>query len=429
MYYLRSGTRMLQGRQNTYKSTFTLHNTRLQEQAEIGAFAAWLIRSAYKIGSFEILEKTRATRAFLHQLIDMGFICEGETISDSKSSTIYLGKKLNHHFPLTAFNIELTNMCNLHCKHCYGSFPNTIKPEFVPFEWIKHSLNDFNRLHVRKIALTGGEATTHPQFLDIALFLIEHGFDVCVFTNGYNYNIIEELLEKSKDYHLTIKVSLDGIANIHDQIRGKKNSYLNAIKTIELASKFSNVTLYISTSVLRQNIDSISELDKEIIEHFPDAIHTKDLAFPLGNASTCAFSIDELLEIDKKIPNLFIRHGKEEASETISLIPRQRCTGGVSQCTLMPDGNLKICNAACDKQFYFKHNAYAKGLQFAWINCGKLVNKFRHEKPRATNECKHCQNQQVCKGSNCRVLAWVYTGSAKKSNPLTCFSTRKMTQE
>ena len=428
MYCLRSGTRMLQGRPNIRASTFTLYNTMLEEKAEISAYAAWLLRKAHNKNSFEALKKSKATRVFLNQLIDMGFIQEMDATSVERS-TVFLGKKVSHHFPLTALNIELTNICNLRCEHCYGAFSDTIRPKFVPFEWIKNSIQDFNRLHVRKIALTGGEATIHPQFLEISKLLLKHGFDLCVFTNGYNYKIIEELLAISEGYHLTIKVSLDGMGEIHNQIRGNHNAYSNALKTIEAISKYPNVTLYISTSVLRRNIDEILTLEQELASRFPNAIHTKDLAFPLGKADSCAFSMDELPDIYSKLPGLFIRHRSSEIKETEPTTTRLRCTGGVSQCTLMPDGKLKICNAACNEQFYFKYNAYSKGLRYAWINCGKAVGKFRHEKQRETDECKKCNYQQSCQGSNCRVLAWVYTGDANKSNPLTCFSTHKMAQE
>lgn len=428
MYYLRSGTRMLQSRQNIRNSTFTLYNTQLTEHAEIGPFAAWLLRRAHKGHSFERLLNNHATAGFLNQFVDMGFICKSNSDTDI-DGIVYLGNPFRHRLPLTALNIELTNMCNLNCQHCYGAFSNTIKPEFVSFDWIKHSLGDFNKLHVRKIALTGGEATIHPQFLDISLFLIKNGFDVCVFTNGYNCRIIKELLEQCKEYHLTIKVSLDGLGDTHNQIRGKQNAYSRVIETLETISKYPNVTLYISTSVLRQNIDEIAALDRFLINKFPNAIHTKDLAFPLGNANDCAFTIDELTVVDKKIPELFVSRRTSETKETSRAVTPVRCTGGVSQCTVMPDGNLKICNAACDKQFYFKHNAYSKGLKYAWFHCGKAINKYRHEKPRNTAECKKCNLQERCMGSNCRVLSWVYTGNVNGSNPLTCYSTHKMMLE
>lgn len=425
MYYLRSGTRMLQDRKNICDSTFTLYNTQLTEKAEITTYAARLVRRAYRNSNFDKMRNNKYTSVFLEQLIEMGFIYEQESYVQ-KTHAIYLGKRLKHHFPLTALNIELTNMCNLSCRHCYGSFSEVLKPEFVPFEWIKQSLADLNSLHVRKIALTGGEATIHPQFLDIAIFLLEQGFDLCVFTNGYNVSIIKELLEKGKQYNFMIKVSLDGLKEMHDFIRGKKNVYSNALKTIEMISKYDNVRLYISTTVLRENVDTIMELDKMIREKFPNAIHTKDLAFPLGNGNTCAFTVEELPYIYRKLPDLFAYRGIEDGfDKKTNKMKRLRCTGGVSQCTLMPDGNLKICNAACDRQFYFRYNAYTKGLKYAWLHSGKAINKFRHEKAKSTKECKKCLNAKNCEGSNCRVLAWVYEGSAYKSNPLTCFATRK----
>lgn len=426
MYSLRIGTRMIQNRQNICNSTFTLYNTQLDEEAEIGKYAAKLIRKAYRSGDFSFMKRNEYTNYFLEQLIDMGFIYEKELNKEEKE-TIYLGQCVKHNYPLTALNIELTNICNLHCKHCYGSFSETMQSKFVPFEWIKESIEDMNSLHVRKVALTGGEATIHPKFIDIALFLMQKGFEVCIFTNGYNNAIIEDLLKVGKNYNFTIKVSLDGLKNIHNSIRGKKDAYTRTLKAIELISTYKNVKLYISTTILRENIDEIPELSEEIKKRFPNAIHTKDLAFPLGNADDCTFTINELEQVDKQIPDLFMnRESDIDLQKGRRKIKYLRCTGGVSQCTLMPDGRLKICNAACDDQFYFKYNAYSKGLKYAWLNCGSLIKKFRSEDPKITNDCKKCSLVKKCRGSDCRVMAWVYTGNASRSNPITCFTTKKM---
>lgn len=429
MYTIRAGTRMIQSRKNAADSTFTLYNNQLFEKAEISTYAAKLLRKAHNHGNFDILSQNSVVQGFWNQLVEMGFIVETEK-TPRNAPNVFIANPIRKALPLTALNIELTNMCNLRCEHCYGAFPQTPKPEFVPFEWIQQILPELNKLHTRCIALTGGEATLHPQFIDIAMYFLEHGFELTILTNGYNHSIIEELLAKTAQYRLTIKVSLDALGDIHDTIRGNSHSYANAIKTIDAVNKCENVNLFISTTVLKRNIDSISALDKYIAERYPRAVHTKDVGFPLGNGSCCALSLCELEAAGKMIPDLFNAVNRSD----VLTVKQQgqsalRCTGGISQCTLMPNGNLKICNAACDSQFEFKYNAYQKGLRYAWQHCGKNIKAFRAEKAKKTTDCQKCPYVGNCEGNDCRVLAWVYTGSSARSNPITCITTKHLNED
>lgn len=278
---------------------------------------------------------------------------------------------------------------------------------------------------MRRIGLTGGESTIHPDFLKIAMFVLENGFDLCVFTNGYNFEVIEKLLLMSKEYKFSIKVSLDGIAEVHNGIRGNHVAYQQAIKTIELINQFSNVKLYISTTVMKDNVAHIAELDEMIRERYPKAIHTKDIAFPVGSARDCIFGLEEMEQIEHSVPDIFQSQGmymEAEENKAIKKVKELRCTGGVTQCTLMPSGTLKICNAACDERFYFENNVYETGLKYAWVNCGENIAKYRKEKRYQTSDCKKCSARVQCNRNDCRVLAWAYTGDEARSNPTTCYA-------
>ena len=421
MYFLLPGTRLIQNQDNTY----TLYNNKLLEEAKISRYAAKLLRKAYNINDFTIFQTNSNLKVFFDELVDIGFFTREESKGQQNDST-FLGKTHHMKFPLSALSIELTDACNLKCEHCYGAFCEQHTAKFVPFQWLKNNLLDLNDLSTKRIGLTGGESTLHPQFLEIAMFCLENGFELCVFTNGYNYSIIKELLENSSDYHYSIKVSLDGTESIHNLIRGNKKSFEKACQTMDEIKKYSNVELFISTSVLRKNAGNLSELDEFVRSHYPKATHTKDLAFPMGKANDCVFSISELESVAQNISGLFLDVTNISEPENRDIFLRKgnhlRCSGGCSQCTLMPDGFLKICTAACDSQFYFKYNAYEYGLKYAWNNCGSNIKKFRQERDKDTKDCRKCHYRTDCNRSDCRVLAWAYTGDANRSNPVVCFA-------
>jgi MoaA/NifB/PqqE/SkfB family radical SAM enzyme len=421
MQVLKSGTRMLQTQQNIRDNTFTLFNTQIDKKIEINRFAAKLLRSlqssfenrSYQNSIFSTLERIE----FKNQLIDLGFISEVDEFDTDYA--VYLASNCNDNFPLTNLNIELSDMCNLRCKHCYGSFSNKKNTKNISYELIKSSLSELNKMHTQSISLTGGEATIHPNFIDIAMFYLKNGFDLCVFSNGYNYKIIKKLLEVSKEYHYTFKLSVDGFRDIHDSIRGRANAYDNAMITLRSLMEYSNVTVYISTTLMKDNIHCMNDFDQFIKNEFPTAIHTTDLVFPYGNADQCTFSLDQLDDIIRIVPKMFrINQG----TNTRKILKKDyRCSGGISQCTISPDGCLKICNSACADIFKFKYNAFSYGLSNSWNNCGKNIKKYRKEKVFATSNCKKCNNVSKCNRTDCRVLSYIYTGDEKRSNPLTCY--------
>lgn len=414
MYKIKNGTRMIQTRSDRKNKRYRLYNNRTGNELVLNNIAAALLRRYYNADAIDKMSKSIFAGTLFKELLNAGIMIDSTTASNG----IFLSKRCKYRLPLTALSLELTNACNLNCIHCYGAFGSPKQTQLIPFQWIRNNIPVFNDLNIRKIALTGGESTLHPDFIQIAELLLEEGFEVCVFSNGYNTEVIKKLLSETKDYKYMIKISLDGNKTTHGIIRNNETSYSKAIATIQEISKYPNVSLYISTVVMQQNIDEIDELSSFITREFPSAIHTKDLIFPMGNASDLAYNMTDFDYVKKKVPSVFINNEPPVSDGKT----RFRCSGAISQATLTPDGYLKICNAAADKRFYFKHNVFEKGLKKAWIECGDNIQYYRNEKAYSTTDCKHCNSKQICTMTDCRVLAYAYLNNHLKSNPITCYA-------
>ena len=289
MYTIKNGTRMIQTRKTKKEHKYLLYNTFSDDQLEINRFSAFLLRKYFKNNKIEELEKIPFTSDLFKELKETGIITDNQT----STGGVYLGRKCKYKHPFTAFTMELTDRCNLKCQHCYGAFGENTDCKIIPYEWIKNNIPEFNRLHMNKIAITGGEVTTHPDFLKIVELLLFEGFEFCILTNGYNYKVIEELLERTKNYKYTIKVSLDGPEETHNKIRGVSNAYENTMKSLKAISAYPNITLFISTTVMKDNIELMKTFHEEIDKLFPNAIHTDDLAFPMGGGMECSFGVDD----------------------------------------------------------------------------------------------------------------------------------------
>ena len=409
MICLKQGTRMVQTLNNKKEHLFTLYNNTLNKRIEINYIGAKLLFLLNKgrLDSDKIMKLS-----FIKELIDLGFIIDS---SEYENSTIL--KKCSERYPLTALTLELTNQCNLNCLHCYGSYGSEQSKQYMSFDWIKSNLSEFNKLHVLKIALTGGEVTLHPKFCEIVQLLLHNGFDLTIFTNGYNIDIIRKMLNETRNYYFTIKISCDGPESVHNSIRKNSKSYAHVISLLDLLTSFPNVKTYISTVVMPKNIGYIKDFHNWINRNYPDFIHTMDLVFPYGNGKDNCFNLSDLDWVKREIPELF-RYTESQHS-------RVRCTGGITQCTVSPIGDIKICNAACSRKFLFKFIAFDKSLSYSWKHCGKTISGYRKEKFKHTNDCKKCNLQKKCKMIDCRVMADLYKNSTQCSNPITCIAAKE----
>lgn len=323
---------MVQTSADRLNRTYTVYNNCLEQKIQVNQTGARILRRINDnryISNHDEIE-------FVKQLIEMGFLVEDNEWIESERA--FLGKRCLFRYPLTALSIELVNYCNLNCKHCYGRFSVNKVNNYISLDQIKEIYSELGVLHTQKVALTGGEATLHPHFADIAMFFLEKGFDLTILTNGYNYLAIDKLLEMSKAYHYKIKVSLDGIGSTHDLIRGREGTFSRVEETIVRILKHSNVTLYISTVIMRQNVEYIEKIKQYVEDKFPSAFHTFDFIFPEGNATDeNTFTIAEMKKIMESYPRLFVAE-----LSTNSKKDTFRCTGGITQCTLSYDGTLKI---------------------------------------------------------------------------------------
>ncbi|MDZ7860626.1 MAG: radical SAM protein [Candidatus Krumholzibacteriota bacterium] len=164
--------------------------------------------------------------------------------------------------PLNAI-IELTNKCNLRCKHCCITEKRNEKGINISI------LNELINLGIENFELTGGEPLLHPHFKEILQLLIENNCYFRIMSNGYFWS--NELYELLQCYpNVEIFISIDGNEEIHDSIRGK-GSFVKAINTIREV-KIHDIKLGISMAVSKINIDCIDYLSRLVKEQNIDII-------------------------------------------------------------------------------------------------------------------------------------------------------------
>ena len=185
---------------------------------------------------------------------------------------------------------KITNHCNLRCRHC----PFWKQPqEMLRFEQVKDALHQLHRLGVRILIIEGGEpflwhdeAFTLTDVINEAKKLF---FSVGVTTNGtFPIN-----LETN-----TVWVSLDGLRETNDYIRGK--TFDLAMSNIE-ASRHPNLLANITINSLNwqempQLVEFLSPKVKGITIQFHYPYEESDLFLPLEERR---WVLDKLIELKR----------------------------------------------------------------------------------------------------------------------------------
>ncbi len=148
---------------------------------------------------------------------------------------------------------SVTHRCNLNCTHCYVDQDVSEMP-------YNEACNVIDQLSEAKnfiLIFFGGEALLRNDIFDLMRYATEKNINVALASNGTLINA--EKAKKLKEIGVGyVQVSIDGLKDIHEQIRGK-DTYEKAISAIKHCL---NEGLYtcIGTTITKLNVHQFYEL-------------------------------------------------------------------------------------------------------------------------------------------------------------------------
>ena len=153
-------------------------------------------------------------------------------------------------------NFAVTYKCNSRCKTCnIWKIPNPEEQQ-LSLEEIQGFLDSNQEYlkHVKSVQLTGGEPFLRDDLCEIVWLIVNTipGCAVWIPTNGYNTEVIASTVNNILDadkIQLGVSVSLDGIGETHDMLRGVEGCYGRCLETLTSLSSLKTVYPSFATTV------------------------------------------------------------------------------------------------------------------------------------------------------------------------------------
>jgi len=168
---------------------------------------------------------------------------------------------------LRYLELQITNKCNLRCKHCYinpltppfrkggmGGFSDNNFKE-LSVKQIQKILEEFEQMQGLRILITGGEPLLHSKFEEVNEMLPQFSVRKVLFTNGL---LLKERIKKLNVEE--IQVSIDGLEDAHDSLRGK-GTFKAAMQAVNLSLDY-GFHVSIATMVHPGNLGDFEEMER-----------------------------------------------------------------------------------------------------------------------------------------------------------------------
>lgn len=154
--------------------------------------------------------------------------------------------------------LAVTYRCNSRCSMCYiWKHPSKKEDEIRP----EHLLT---LPRMARLNITGGEPFLKDDLSEILDVVKKKAKRVVISSNGFLTKRTMDVMSKHSD--VGIRISMDGIEETHDKIRGVKGAYRKAVETLQGLKALGIKDLGISVTVSDQNAQdllAVYEFSKE----------------------------------------------------------------------------------------------------------------------------------------------------------------------
>ncbi len=188
--------------------------------------------------------------SYKRNLLESAVEMESLTPYKGRQAALKLGKLKECWF-------HLTDACNLSCRHCLFS-ASPAKNRSIQPELLQKTVVQGLQLGCRLFSFTGGEPFIYPDFIPFLQQLLADNPDchAAVLSNGM---LLDQYLDELAGMdRLHLQISLDGLEESHDRLRGN-GSYQKLVKNLYAIQK-ANIPFTLSVALSTENINDLPEL-------------------------------------------------------------------------------------------------------------------------------------------------------------------------
>ena len=305
---------------------------------------------------------------------------------------------------------ECTTRCNLHCRHCGSDCKDCGGEKDMPFEDFLRAFDTIptaDRAPHFTVVITGGEPLLRTDLPEIGKTLRKRGVGWGIVSNGWLYDeAMHQRLMVAGMGSLTI--SLDGLQEDHDWMRGREGSYERAIKAIAIAARQPRLNFDVVTCVNRHNLPHLQEIH-DLLASLCVRQWRIFTIIPIGRAlnepelhlsdSHFVSLMDFIAEKRKTRPTpMNVTFSCEGYLGPYECKVRQTpyfCHAGINIASVLIDGTICAC-PNIDRKRFAQGNIYSDNLWDVWQT---RFEPFRQRNWAKNGMCQKCKAFKNCLGN------------------------------
>jgi len=283
------------------------------------------------------------------------------------------------HFEPYFTNLQITSKCNLSCKQCNSNGRNHRGKE-LSFVEIIDVVNELYYLNCKKIQISGGEPLLREDVFEIATYISSLGIETQILSNGFL--IDEEVVAKLKKAGVScVGISIDGLAETHNNLRSNPEAFEKAINALKLLVE-NDIKTNVLTTVCNLPLNEFDSMYAKLrdIKVNNWIIQTSACVGRMKQFNEFALESKDLLVLKEFIPknqninglNVVtgdtIGYYSEIESKTKNGKSFSCCYAGIFQMGILSDGNVVGCLAMPHTKKYFEGNIREKSLSNIWFD-------------------------------------------------------------
>lgn len=309
--------------------------------------------------------------------------------------------------PLRQIFWECTLRCNMRCRHCGSDCKvDSLSPDmpFEDFEKVLERIKEVYDSHNVMVVISGGEPLMRDDLEQCGRRIYEMEFPWGMVTNGrlLSRSRLDALLSSGLR---SVTVSLDGLEDDHNWMRGTSDAFEYASGAIKMLASEPSIAFDVVTCVNKRNISHLEQIKEHLISLGVKQWRLFTIV-PMGRAASDpelivdGAQVRELMEFivrTRKEGRILVSFGCEGFLGEYEGVVRDylyTCQAGVTVGSVLIDGSISACTSI--RGNYHQGNIYKDDFIKVWQTG---FAPYRDRSWMRKGECGECKWFRYCQGN------------------------------